>query len=55
MRQMATMIKLPETIEDTVVNLLRLANTKLPVDIGWALESAAMWEQKVPVTSSVPV
>lgn len=45
MRQMATMIKLPETIEDTVVNLLRLANTKLPVDIGWALESAAMWER----------
>ena len=39
-----TLIKLPESIEDTVVNLLRLANTKLPVDIGWALEAAAAWE-----------
>ncbi len=39
-----TMIKLPESIEDTVVNLLRLANTKLPKDIGWALEAAAAWE-----------
>ena len=27
-----------------MVNLLRLANTKLPADIGWALESAAAWE-----------
>jgi fumarate hydratase subunit alpha len=39
-----TMIKLPESVEDTVVNLLRLANTKLPKDIGWALEAAAAWE-----------
>lgn len=38
------MIKLPEPIEDVVVNLLRLANTKLPPDIGWALEAAAGWE-----------
>jgi len=38
------MIKLPEPLEDVVVNLLRLANTKLPADIGWALESAAAWE-----------
>lgn len=38
------MIKLPEPIEDVVVNLLRLANTRLPMDIGWALESAAGWE-----------
>lgn len=38
------MIKLPEPIEDVVVNLLRLANTKLPGDIGWALEAAAGWE-----------
>lgn len=38
------MIKLPEPIEDVVVNLLRLANTKLPKDIGWALEAAAGWE-----------
>ena len=38
------MIKLPEPVEDVVVNLLRLANTKLPMDIGWALEAAAGWE-----------
>jgi fumarate hydratase subunit alpha len=38
------MIKLPEPIDDVVVNLLRLANTKLPYDIGWALEAAAGWE-----------
>lgn len=39
------MIKLPEPIEDVVFNLLRAANTKLPSDIGWALEAAAGWEQ----------
>ena len=39
------MIKLPEPIEDVVVNLLRLANTKLPEDIGWAMEAASGWEQ----------
>lgn len=38
------MIKLPEPVEDVVVNLLRLANTKLPMDVGWALEAAAGWE-----------
>ena len=38
------MIKLPESVEDVVVNLLRLANTKLPTDVGWALEAAAGWE-----------
>lgn len=38
------MIKLPEPVEDVVVNLLRLANTKLPTDVGWALEAAAGWE-----------
>ncbi|MDR3205696.1 MAG: fumarate hydratase [Candidatus Methanoplasma sp.] len=38
------MIKLPETVEQTVVNILRLANTKLPSDVGWALEAAAAWE-----------
>ena len=37
-------IKLPEPVEDVVVNLLRLANTKLPIDVGWALEAAAGWE-----------
>lgn len=28
-----------------MLNLLRAANTKLPSDIGWALEAAAGWEQ----------
>lgn len=45
------MIKLPEPVDQVVVNLLRLANTKIPEDIGWALESAAMWESnKVALT-----
>ena len=39
-----TVIKLSEPVEDVVVNLLRLANTKLPADVGWALEAAAVWE-----------
>ncbi|MDR1690671.1 MAG: fumarate hydratase [Candidatus Methanoplasma sp.] len=38
------MIKLPEPIDQIVVNLLKAANTKLPSDIGWALEAAAGWE-----------
>jgi len=38
------MIRVPEPIEDVIVNLLRLANTKLPTDAGWALEAAASWE-----------
>jgi len=38
------MITIPETLEDAVVNILRLANTKLPQDVGWALEAAAAWE-----------
>lgn len=38
------MIKLPETIEEVVIKLLRLANTRLPSDIGWALEASAGWE-----------
>jgi fumarate hydratase subunit alpha len=38
------MIRVPEPIEDVIVNLLRLANTKLPKDVGWALEAAAAWE-----------
>jgi fumarate hydratase subunit alpha len=35
---------LPEPVDEVVVKLLRLANTKLPADIGWALEAAAGWE-----------
>ena len=38
------MIKLPEPIDQIVANLLKAANTKLPKDIGWALEAAAGWE-----------
>lgn len=38
------MILLPETVDEVVVRLLRLANTRLPHDIGWALEAAAGWE-----------
>ncbi|MCL1984418.1 MAG: fumarate hydratase [Methanomassiliicoccaceae archaeon] len=38
------MIRMPIPLEDVVVNLLRLANTKLPDDVGWALEAAASWE-----------
>ena len=39
------MIKLPEPVEDVVLNLIRLANTKLPEDLGWAMEAASGWEQ----------
>lgn len=38
------MIKLPEPLEDVVFNLLKASNTKLPSDVGWALEAAAGWE-----------
>ena len=38
------MIRIPESVEDAVVRILRIANTKLPPDIGWALEAAAGWE-----------
>ncbi len=38
------MIILPETVEEVVVKLLRLSNTRLSHDIGWALEAAAGWE-----------
>ena len=38
------MIKLPEPVDQIVVNLLKAANTKLPQDVGWALEAAAGWE-----------
>ena len=38
------MKRLPEPVEQVVVNLLKAANTKIPMDIGWALEAAAGWE-----------
>lgn len=37
-------VKLPEPRIKIIENLLRVANTKLPEDIGWALEAAAGWE-----------
>jgi len=37
-------VKLPEPTEKIIENLLRVANTKIPEDIGWALEAAAGWE-----------
>src|SRR5574344_872558 len=46
-------INLPEPVEDTVVKLLRLANTKLPADIGWALEAAAAWERNTVAQSQL--
>lgn len=39
------MIKLPEPVDQVVMNLLKVANTKIPSDIGWALEAAAGWEK----------
>ncbi len=41
---MCMVVKLLETREKIIENLLRVANTKLPEDIGWALEAAAGWE-----------
>jgi len=38
------MIRIPGSIDDIVAGLLKIANTKLPDDIGWALEAAAGWE-----------
>lgn len=37
-------VKLPETRQTVVENIIRLANTKLPMDIIWALEAASEWE-----------
>jgi fumarate hydratase subunit alpha len=38
------MIRIPGSIDEITAGLLRLANTRLPDDIGWALEAAAAWE-----------
>lgn len=46
-------IAIPESIEQVVTNLLRLANTKLPSDIGWALEAAAGWERNSVATTQL--
>lgn len=37
-------VKLPETRTAVIENIIRLANTKLPADIIWALEAASGWE-----------
>ncbi|HKM13489.1 MAG TPA: fumarate hydratase [Candidatus Methanomethylophilaceae archaeon] len=47
------MIKLPEPIEDVIFNLLRASNTKLPRDMGWALEAAAGWESDLTARSQL--
>ena len=46
-------VKLPEPTEKVVENILRLANTKLPEDIGWALEAAAGWESNRTAQSQI--
>ena len=46
-------VKLPEPTEKVVENILRLANTKLPEDIGWALEAAAGWETNPTAQSQI--
>lgn len=46
-------VKLPEPTEKIIENLLRLANTKLPEDIGWALEAAAGWESNPTAQSQI--
>ncbi|NLL94337.1 MAG: fumarate hydratase [Thermoplasmatales archaeon] len=46
-------IAVPEPIEQVVANLLRLANTKLPMDVGWALEAAAGWERNPVATTQL--
>lgn len=38
------MITVPETVDTVVEKLLRLSNTRLSKDVGWALEAAAGWE-----------
>jgi len=38
------MIRIPGPIDEIIAGLLRLANTRLPDDVGWALEAAAAWE-----------
>ncbi|AGI48520.1 hydro-lyase, Fe-S type, tartrate/fumarate subfamily, alpha region [Thermoplasmatales archaeon BRNA1] len=46
-------VKLPEPPEKVAENLLRLANFKIPEDIGWALESAAAWESNPTAASQL--
>lgn len=44
---------MPEPVDEVVSKLLRLANTKLPIDVGWALEAAAGWERNPVATSQL--
>ena len=38
-------VKLPETRQTVIENIIKLANTKLPMDVVWALEAASEWER----------
>ena len=46
-------VKLPETRQQIVENIIRLANTKLPADIIWALEAASEWESNTAAASQL--
>lgn len=46
-------VKLPETRQTIIGNIIRLANTKLPMDIVWALEAASEWESNPAAASQL--
>ena len=46
-------VKLPETRQQIIENIIRLANTKLPADIIWALEAASEWESNTAAASQL--
>ena len=46
-------VKLPETRQTIIENIIKLANTKLPMDIVWALESASEWERNPAAASQL--
>jgi len=46
-------VKLPETRQTVIENIIKLANTKLPMDITWALEAASEWESNPAAASQL--
>lgn len=46
-------VKLPETRQTAIENIIKLANTKLPADIVWALEAASEWESNPAAASQL--
>lgn len=46
-------VKLPETRQTVIENIIKLANTKLPADIVWALEAASEWESNPAAASQL--